>query len=232
MPSRSAAPIWTQRARVGGGCQWVGMLSQLDRHVNECPFMPVPCPRVHDGCDVHAIERRLLDRHVAEDCIVTLRLQHEERLAAEAAAAAAREEEAERRRRREQMLADLARVSPPAAQLVRINVGGTFHATVDRAVFAGSLCPRDSLLGTLFDPTSGFEPAVVDGEIFIHRDGGIFSLLLRYLIEGAVPAEYSPTQMIGLRAEAAFWRLPPVVVLQEDEPVEEPAPPAAGIVRV
>jgi hypothetical protein len=218
-----------QRSRAAEGCEWIGTLTEHLHHVDACPFVHVPCPHVDKGCDARAIERQVLEHHLAEDCTVALRLQHEQKLAADAAAAETREQEAVLERRRKKLLADLARVSPPAEKLVRINVGGMFHATVDRDVFTGPLCPRDSLLGTLFDPTSGFKPSVVGDEVFIHRDGGAFALLLRYLIEGGVPIGYSFVQKSDLRAEAQFWRLPPVDATVEFKFGEASGqPPAEG----
>jgi hypothetical protein len=111
----------------------------------------------------------------------------------------------------EDLLLALDRVNPPQSRLVRLNVGETFTATVDRHIFSGPTCPPGSLLAALFGATRGRELQRTDeGDVFISRDGPSFALLLRFLVEGGerVPEALSAAQIADLRAEAAFWRIP------------------------
>jgi uncharacterized protein YjbI with pentapeptide repeats len=220
-----------QANRAAGGCEWTGVIGELQRHIDECPYTPLPCPRADEGCDMLQIERRLLEQHVGNDCIVTLRERREAALAAEAEAEAARQREAERARQQASMRAALDRVNPPADRLVRLNVGGTFRATTHRATFSGPLCPSTSLLGALFDPASDRRVEVADGEVFIDRDGATFALLLRALVEGHMPPSFTAAQTAAVAAEAEFWRLDALQVQrhQRRDALEGDMP---GILRV
>ena len=52
------------------GCEWVGIVGTLEKHVATCGFTLVPCPKQckDDNDEVKCFMRKLLDKHLKNDC--------------------------------------------------------------------------------------------------------------------------------------------------------------------
>eukprot|EP00035_Acanthoeca_spectabilis_P037605 m.46303 g.46303 ORF g.46303 m.46303 type:complete len:681 (-) comp8736_c0_seq2:143-2185(-) len=98
-------------------------------------------------------------------------------------------------------------VNPHPDQLIRLNVGGTLFLAA-APTFSSPLCPPRSLLAKI-GANSAWRPlTLIDGAVFLNRDGAVFGLLLRTLIAGGIPAGFDFEQCAAVRGEASFWGLP------------------------
>ena len=52
------------------GCEWVGTVGTLEKHVAICGFTVVPCPKQckNDRDEVNHFIRKDLDKHLKNDC--------------------------------------------------------------------------------------------------------------------------------------------------------------------
>lgn len=114
----------------------------------------------------------------------------------------------------------LDKLSPTKLNLtssrVRLNVGGTIHET-----FVSTLLQfPDTLLGTMFDPRNDHMlKRDANGEVFIDRNGAIFSLILDFYRTAGLLSPFTSSNFSqpAIQAEVDFFQLPssPTSSLQE-----------------
>ena len=98
-----------------------------------------------------------------------------------------------------------ARLNPPAADVVRLNVGGRTFMCSRRTLCKYPL----SLLGMLCSENNRQLERLEDGSVFIDRNGDVFGVLLEWLRDCSSVAldRLSGEMRKQLRTEAAFWQL-------------------------
>lgn len=101
------------------------------------------------------------------------------------------------------------------AQVVCINVGGTFFTTQ-----LGTLrVHKGSNLANMFTPPFPIHQDNRDGSFFIDRNGSVFGLILDYLRTGTLVVPRDPVEYVTLRREVRFYGLPVALQLPNTRPL-------------
>jgi len=94
-------------------------------------------------------------------------------------------------------------LQPEKNDVIEMNIGGTHKINVSRTTLTKY---QNSLLASLF--TEGNQLTIVEGKVFIDRDGEPFAQMINFLRSGKVPLFSTKDQELLFRRELEFWQIP------------------------